>query len=459
MTRLRSDPGWRSVHLVGMGGAGMSAIAHLLCASGVAVRGSDARESAALESLRALGMQAFVGHRAEQVSGADILVVSAAIPSGNPEVEQARALGIPIVPRGRALARLVEGLRIVAVSGTHGKSTTSAMIATVLGAAGLDPSYALGATPASGGPGGHLGTGEIAVVEADEAYRSFDWLEPAISLVTNVDRDHLDHYGDWETLKGAFFSFMKRADEKVVVCADDAAALALAAPLDPETYGFSRTARIRGDNLTSAAWGSTFDMTVDGNPVTRVTLKVAGRHNAQNALGAAAACLQLGLPLGAVVEGLGLFRGLSRRFEFRGRFRGADLVDDYAHHPAEIEATLVAARWGPWSRIVAVFQPHLYSRTEALWREFGAALSRADIVLVTDVYGAREEPLPGVTGKLIVDAVCDHAPGRPVVYLPRLNDAAAYLRSSVRENDLILTLGAGDVTTLHDRLGGEVPGC
>lgn len=452
--KLESVSGWSKVHMVGMGGAGMSAIAHLLTQAGVQVSGSDARESAALQALRDLGITAFVGHRAAQVEGADVLVVSSAIPPTNPEVEQARALGIPMVWRGEALARIVKGFRSVAVSGTHGKTTTCGMIATILESAGLGPTYALGATLSGGQPGGFLGSGDVAVIEADEAYKSFLWLEPSISVVTNVDRDHIDHYGSWEALLSAFRSFMESASESVVVCADDARALELAAGIDAVTYGFAPEARFRAESLQSGAWGSTFELMADQAPGVKVNLKVAGRHNAQNALGAAAACLQLGLPLDKVVEGLAQFEGVSRRFEFRGRFEGADMVDDYAHHPAEIQATLSAARWGPWDRIVAVFQPHLYSRTQELWFEFGAALAQADLVIVTDIYGAREDPVPGVTGKLIVESVCEHAPGRRVAYLPRLDDAAGYLREAVRANDLILTLGAGDITTLPDRLSG-----
>lgn len=452
--KLKAELGWRHVHMVGMGGAGMSAIAHLLTQADVQVSGSDSRESAALQALRDLGITASVGHRAAQIDGADVLVLSSAIPATNPEVVQAKAAGIPMIWRGEALAQIVKGYRSVAVSGTHGKTTTSGMIATVLEAAGLDPTYALGATLAGGQPGGFLGSGDVAVVEADEAYKSFLWLEPAISVVTNVDRDHVDHYGSWESLLSAFRIFMQSASESVVVCADDARAMELAAGLDAVTYGFAPQARFRAEGLTSGAWGSTFELVADQAPKVTVNLKVTGRHNAQNALGAAAACLQLGLPLDKVVEGLALFKGVSRRFEFRGRFEGADMVDDYAHHPAEIQATLTAARWGPWDRIVAVFQPHLYSRTQELWQEFGAALAQADLIIVTDVYGAREDPVPGITGKLIVESVCEHAPGRKVAYLPRLNDAAEYLREAVRPNDLILTLGAGDITTLPDRLSG-----
>jgi UDP-N-acetylmuramate--alanine ligase len=448
---------WGRVHLVGMGGAGMSAIAHVLLEAGVAVTGSDLRESAALSALRDLGVRADVGHRADQAEGADLVIASAAVGPENPELELARARGIPIMPRGQALASIVEGLRTVAVSGTHGKTTTSGMVATVALHAGLDPTYLLGADMTGLGPGGRLGRGDVAIVEADEAYRSFLWLRPSVAVVTNIDRDHLEHYGTWEALNDAFRLFMSRTSGVRVVCADDEHAMAVAEPLEPVTYGFHPDAIVRAALVEANAEGSLFELMVRGQSVGLVKLGVAGRHNILNALGAAAACRELGIDMQPIVEGLGQFRGVSRRFEYRGRFGGAVLVDDYAHHPAEIEATLSAARFGPWKRVVAVFQPHLYSRTQALWREFGTALASADLIVVTDVYGAREQPVPGVTGKLIVDSICESVPGRPVAYLPRLNDAAHYLRDVVRPDDLVLSLGAGDITTLYDRLSGEVP--
>lgn len=459
--------------MVGVGGAGMSAVAHVLQKAGITVSGSDVRESAVLSALRASGIRASVGHRAEQAAGAHALIVSSAVPPDNPEVRFARLHGIPVMARGEALARIVASMRTVAVSGTHGKTTTSGMAATVAVWAGLDPTYLLGAGIAwsgaggrqSGSPGapgrsrpgwgGRLGGGQTAVVEADEAYRSFLWLTPAVSVVTNIDRDHMDHYGTWDSLLSAFRAFMSRTAEAVVVCADDAPAMQVAAGLQPMTYGLGTRANVRGANVQTVAGGSSFDLVIEGASCGRINLQVAGKHNVQNALGAAAACLQLNVDVESIRKGLESFEGVSRRFEFRGRFAGADLVDDYAHHPAEIDATLSAARSGPWKRVVAVFQPHLYSRTAALWREFGAALSAADVVVVTDVYGAREDPVAGVTGKLIVESVCEFAPGRCVAYLPRLNEAARYLVDIVREDDLVLTLGAGDVTTLSDRLAGE----
>lgn len=446
------NPDWRRVHMVGIGGAGMSAIARVLTQAGVEVTGSDVRESAALAGLRSMGVRAEVGHRAENVRGADLVIVSNAVGPDNSELEFARSNNIPVLLRGEALALLLEECRTVAVSGTHGKTTTSGMVATVLTKAGLEPTYLLGADLSGGGSGGRRGTGDVAVVEADEAYKSFLWLRPSVGIVTNIDRDHVDHYGSWEALQDAFRTFMSRCSEAVIVCADNELAVAVAAPFDPTTYGLRPGAGIRAEDVSTGAGGSSFKLLAGGLDRVQVDLRVAGRHNVQNALGAAAACLALGLDVETVVAGLEAFGGVSRRFELRGQFAGADLVDDYAHHPAEIEATLDAARRGPWKRVVAVFQPHLYSRTQVLWREFGSALAAADLVVVTDVYGAREDPIPGVTGKLIVESACEAAPGRRIAYLPRLDDAAAYVRREARRADLILSLGAGDITTFHDRL-------
>ena len=312
------------------------------------------------------------------------------------------------------------------------------------------------------------------MVEADEAYGSFLWLAPDIALVTNVEEDHLDHYGTMEALIGAFERFVSSATGTVILCADDPRALALASSAFIRgrsassggagrliTYGLgdvssSGTAtpppEVSAAGVETSAAGSSFALTIGGVRVATVQLRIAGRHNVQNALAAAAAGLALGLEPEAVADGLANFAGANRRFEYRGTVRGADLFDDYAHHPTEVAATLEAARWGPWRRVVAVFQPHLYSRTQAMWRSFGAALAQADVVVVTDVYGAREQPVPGVTGKLIVDAVCEARPGGQVAYLPRLEEAAGYVRKHLRAGDLVLSMGAGDITTLPQRV-------
>lgn len=431
----------------------MSAIARVLTEAGRQVTGSDLRESAVLGSLRDMGVRVDIGHRASQTRGADLVIASAAVSADNPELGAARAGGIPTMPRGEALARLLEGLRTVAVSGTHGKTTTTGMVATITQIAGLEPSYLLGSDLATWGPGGRLGSGDVAVVEADEAYGSFLWLRPDIAVVTNVDADHLDYYATLEALHEAFARFVSQSSGTAVLCLDDTRATELAAQARSVlTYGFHREADVGAAGVVNDARGSRFELLVGGRSAGRATLSIGGRHNVQNALGAAAACIALGIDTSAIFEGLSAFRGARRRFEYRGGADGIDFVDDYAHHPTEIEATLEAARSGPWSRIIAVFQPHLYSRTEALWHDFGAALAHADLVVVTDVYGAREEPIPGVTGKLIVEALCEAAPGRRAAYLPRLDEAAGFVRFHMRPGDLVLSLGAGDITTLPDRV-------
>jgi UDP-N-acetylmuramate--alanine ligase len=453
------------VHLVGIGGAGMSAIARVLRQAGYEVSGSDQRESTVLTALRDLGVRVDIGHRARRVEGARLVIASAAVPAENVELVAARDTGIPVMTRGEALARLVEGVGVIAVAGTHGKTTTSGMVATVAEVAGLDPTWLLGADLAQRGPGGHLGRGDLAVVEADEAYGSFLWLRPRIGIVTNIEEDHLDHYGTMEALIGAFERFASSVEDTLVVCADDARAAALrrAGPR-VLTYGLGigtdAAPDVGAEGVQTDAAGSRFSLTVGGRRAATIRLRIAGRHNVQNSLAAAAAGIALGWEPDVIAEGLAVFAGASRRFEYRGSLQGADLVDDYAHHPTEVAATLEAARWGPWQRVVAVFQPHLYSRTQAMWRSFGSALAHADVVVVTDVYGAREHPVPGVTGKLIVDAVCEASPGRRVAYLPRLEEAAAYVRSMLREGDLVLSMGAGDITTLPQRVlqaGGAVP--
>jgi len=445
------DVGYRRVHLVGIGGAGMSAIARVLFDAGIKVTGSDMKDSAALTPLRVLGIRVEVGH-GNQLDGIDALIASAAVPDSNPEIVLALRLGIPVISRGDALARIVSNHRTIAISGTHGKTTTSGMVATILEVAGLSPTYLLGADLAGRGPGGRLGSGGLAVVEADEAYGSFLWLRPAVALITNVDEDHLDHYGTRAEMEKAFEQFMSRASEQVIVCSDDADAMRLKVASPTLKYGFKVDSDVAAGALFTSAAGSTFDLFRGGEFVSSVRLLIGGRHNVLNALGAAAACMAVGVPPEDIVAGLEAFQGVSRRFEYRGQLYGADLVDDYAHHPAEIEATLAAARGGPWRRLVAVFQPHLYSRTKLLWDEFGSCLASADVVVITEIYGAREQAMPGITGKLIVDSVCDHAPGKRVAYFPHLDEAAGYVREVMRRGDLVLSLGAGDITTFHERL-------
>ena len=456
------------VHLVGVGGAGMSAIAALFAARGLAVSGSDAADGPALASLRAAGVDVHVGHDAALVDGVDTLVVSSAVRESNPELARARELGVRVLHRSEALAALMADRDAVAVAGAHGKTTTSAMIAVALLAAGQDPSFAIGGTVLSDdGPlgGARDGSGAAFVAEADESDGSFLAYEPLVAVVTNVEPDHLDHYGTREAFEQAFVDFAGRIRPggALVACADDPGAArlvdAVAGTLAERgvavvTYGRTATADVRlTDSADPGAWSG--DVVGLGTSA-RLQLAVPGAHNLLNAAGAWAAGLRLGVDPAAVAAGLGAFRSTGRRFETRGTAGGVRVVDDYAHHPTEVDALLRAARSVVGDgRVVVLFQPHLYSRTRTFATEFGAAFDLADVVVVTDVYAAREDPDPSVTGALIVDRV--PTPGK-ARFVPDRIDAARAVAAAARPGDLVLTVGAGDVTALGavvlDALGG-----
>ena len=446
----------RVVHLVGVGGAGMSGLARLLLAGGHRVTGSDRRKSATLEALRALGAEVWAGHDGTRLGRPDLVVASTAIRATNPELVAARILGIPVLGRAQLLALLMAGKDGIAVAGTHGKTTTTGMVVAILEAAGLDPSYAVGGDFKSSGVNAAAGGGPHFVAEADESDGSFLELSPAVAVVTNVEADHLDHWGDLEGVRGAFRAFVGQLpdDGTAVLCADDPGALDLASAARCEvvTYGFAADAEVRGGDLTLDAWSSSFTVSDGGRSLGRVALAVPGRHNVQNALGAIAAALAAGAPFQAAVAGLATFTGAARRFHLRAEAGGVTVVDDYAHNPPKVAAALAAARLGPWKRVVAVFQPHLYSRTRLFAAEFGRALAAADVVVVTDVYGAREDPEPGVDGALVAGAVRHARPDLDCVYEPDRSALAARVASLVQPGDLVLTLGAGDITTLADEL-------
>ncbi len=449
---MNFGPGWRRIHLVGIGGAAMSAIARILVWSGHSVSGSDSSQSVVLEDLRSAGVSAYSPHRQDLVAGSDVVVYSAAVPADNPELVAARDAGIPVISRAQAQALLLTDFRTVAIAGTHGKTTTSAMAAAVLETAGLDPTYMVGADIAGRGSGARLGNGQFAVVEADEAYGAFLELRPAVAVLLNVDVDHLDYYGTFESLKVAFLEFISSSSERVVVCCDDPIAMSLASLLDPMTFGLDETADVRARNLELGSDGSSFDLTLRDEVVGVVRLFAPGIHKVQNALAAAAACWSLGVSPDDIASGLSTFPGLARRFERKNMFGGTHLIDDYAHLPAEVKATIAAAKLGSYKRVLAVFQPHLYSRTKEMFREFAEALALSDVAIVTDVFPAREPPIPGVSGKLIVEALCEFAPGRRVAYMPTLGDVAAFVTEVAEEGDLVLTMGAGDIATLPSLL-------
>ncbi|MGX1574475.1 UDP-N-acetylmuramate--L-alanine ligase [Cellulosimicrobium funkei] len=453
-----------TVHLVGVGGAGMSVVARLLAAHGVPVQGSDAREGDALAALRSDGVRVWVGHDAAHVAGADTVVVSSAVRETNPELAAARTAGLRVLHRSQALASLMARGRSVAVAGAHGKTTTSAMIATVLRGAGLDPSFAIGGTVLTeDGPvaGGHLGS-DVLVAEADESDGSFLNYAPDVAVVTNVEPDHLDHYGSRDAFEQAFVDFAARIvpGGTLVACADDAGARALASSHARAggavvTYGTAADADVRladvaptdeagRPGVRASLTGTVGAARLDG---LALLLRVPGHHNALNATAAVVTAVVLGVDPAAAVAAAHGFLGTGRRFEARGEAGGVRVVDDYAHHPTEVAALLAAARpVAAGGRVLVLFQPHLYSRTATFAREFAQALAGADEVVVTGVYAAREEPDPAVSARTITDLV--DAPGVVVDAVEDRVEAARRIADAARPGDLVLTVGAGDVTEL-----------
>lgn len=442
----------RRIHVVGIGGAGMSAIATVLAGMGHRVTGSDLKHSVGLERLRALGVDVVVGHDAGNVGDADVVTRSTAVPARNPEVVAAAERGLPVLTRCQVLAAIVATRRTVAVAGTHGKTTTSSMLALVLVEAGLRPSFIIGGEVNQFGTGAAWDDGQWLVVEADESDGTFLQLAPEVAVVTSVEPDHLEHYGGFDALKGAFARFLDQAPGPQVVCVDDPGAQALARGVPATTYGTSAGAEYRMVDVVGHRSSVRFALEHGGTVLGEVALPVPGLHNATNACAALVTGLSVGAPFEAGARALARYAGVARRFQFRGERGGVTFVDDYAHLPSEVSAALRAARDGGWRRVVCVFQPHRFSRTAALWSDFAHAFAHADLVVVTDVYDAGEVPRPGVTGKLVVQAVLDAHPDTAVAYVPDRQDWAPYLERVLRPGDLCLTLGAGDLTLLPDEL-------
>jgi UDP-N-acetylmuramate--alanine ligase len=446
--------------MIGIGGAGMRNLARLMMARGIRVTGSDLKDSAALRDLRAAGAEVFVGHTAEQVGAPDAVVVSSAITERNVELAEARRRNIDVWMRAQALAAAARGKRAIAVSGTHGKTTTTSMVGLLLDRAGLDPTYVVGGEPNESGSGARLGSGDLFVAEADESDGSFLLFRPEVAIVANVEVDHVDFYrGGIGEIEAAFGAFAD-ASETVVACADDPGAMrSVAGSSTPVlTYGTSPAADLAIEVASVGPGGARGVFVVEG-ACAEVRLRVDGLHNLRNAAAAVAAATTVGVPFEAAASALADFRGVHRRFEHRGTARGAAFYDDYGHVPTELAVTLDVARRIEPGRIIAVFQPHRYVRTLTLWRELGASLAGADVVVVTDVYGADQEPIPGVTGKLVVDGIVEADPRRRIVYLPRRRDVVAFLDAEVRPGDLVVTMGCGDVYMLGDaaleRIGAD----
>lgn len=439
------------IHVVAIGGTGMSAIATVLVAMGHRVSGTDMRDSEALDRLRALGVTAAVGHDAAHLpADVELVAVSTAVPDDNPEVVEARRRGVPVVRRTSLLAAIAAQRRTIAVAGTHGKTTTSAMLALVLLGGGLDPSYVIGGRVVELGHGAAWSDGQWFVVEADESDGSGFAMPHAAAVVTNVEPDHLEYHGSVENLHAAFAAFLAATDGPRVVCADDEVAVRLGRDAGAITYGTSAGADVHMAELRAGRDGVGFDVWRHGRHLGSVHLPLPGLHNARNACAALAVGLELGVSFADAAAALGRFAGVDRRFQPRGEVDGITFVDDYAHLPSEVAAAVAAAGDGGWRRVVTVFQPHRYSRTEGLWRDFANAFVGSDLLVLTDVYAAGEQPRAGVSGKLVVDAVLDAHGRQAAAYMPTLDDVVTYLADRLRSGDLCLTLGAGDLTTVPD---------
>jgi UDP-N-acetylmuramate--alanine ligase len=451
----------RRAHLIGIGGAGMSGIARILLARGAHVSGSDAKDSRTFLTLRAQGARIEIGQRAENLEDPSAVVVSTAIKDTNPELAAARERGIPVLHRAQALAALMEGHRVACIAGTHGKTSTTSMLTVALQHCRLDPSFAIGGDLNESGANAHHGEGGIFVAEADESDGSFLTYSPSVAVVTNVEPDHLDHHGTPEAYVAVFTEFARRVQPGglLIVCGDDKAANELgnhaeSTGLRVRRYGRAVTgagdARVLDYRPTET--GGLVRISLSGAEID-VRVAVPGEHMALNAVAALLAGIELGAPVEGLVDGLAAFGGVRRRFEFKGRSGDVRVYDDYAHHPTEVAAQLRAVRHSAGNgRVIVVFQPHLYSRTKMFAAEFAQALALADEVVVLDVYGAREEPRPGVTGALIADRI----EGAGVHYEPAFDRVVALAADLVKPGDLLVTMGAGDVTQLGPEIVAEL---
>jgi UDP-N-acetylmuramate--alanine ligase len=454
----------RRIHFVGIGGSGMSGIAELLANLEYVVTGSDEKQSAVTDRLATLGVRVDVGHAAAHVGGADVVVVSSAVRPTNVEVVEATRRHIPVIPRAEMLAELMRLRYAIAVAGAHGKTTTTSMIAYVLERAGLDPTAVIGGRFSAFGSNARLGRGELMVAEADESDRSFLKLFPTIAVITNIDQEHLENYGSFADLQQAFVDFANKVPfYGSVVCSADDEPLGAVIPRMTRhviTYGIDSTsAHIRATDVVlrpfsvSATVARRMPSTAVSNSLSTLgslTLNVPGRHNLSNALACTAVGLELGLPFEQIATGLAGFRGAERRFEVRGEPHGILVIDDYGHHPTEIAAVLAAART-LGRRIIVAFQPHRFSRTAALKQAFGPSLADADHVVLTDIYAAGEDPIPGVTVEALAAAIRGQT-RRPVDVVPTLTDVAPALARIARPGDLVITLGAGSIGSIAEPL-------
>jgi UDP-N-acetylmuramate--alanine ligase len=458
MSLFRSRPA--KIHFVGIGGIGMSGIAEVLLNLGYAVSGSDLKASDTTRRLEGLGGRIELGHAAAHVRDADVVVTSSAVRRDNPEVVEARARKVPVIPRAEMLAELMRLKYGVAIAGSHGKTTTTSMAAWLLAHAGLDPTAVVGGKVNAFGSNAKLGKGDYMVVEADESDGSFLHIPPAIAIVTNIDPEHLDHWKTEAALRQGFVDFVNRVPfyGLAILCIDHPGVQALLPDVGKRyvTYGESHQADYRAENIDVSGPAVRFDAFRRSEPLGRFEVAMVGRHNALNALSVIALGDEMGIPPDVTRAALAAFQGVQRRFTVKGEAGGVTVVDDYGHHPAEVRATLLGAREAFRRRVVCVFQPHRYTRTRDLHAEFTTAFNDADVLLLTDVYAAGEDPIPGVSAPGLVEAIraCGH---RDATHVPRAGLAAA-ARARVRPGDLVITLGAGDVTAVGPELLGLLGG-
>jgi len=447
------------IHFVGIGGSGMSGIAEVLLNMGYQVSGSDLKSSDVTDRLVRIGGRVFIGHHPVNVEGAQVIVFSSAVRDDNPELAAARAAGVPTIGRADMLAELMRMKYGVAIGGSAGKTTTTSMTAEVLAAGGLDPTTIVGGRVISLGANSHLGEGEVLVAEADESDGSFLRLVPTVVVITNIDRDHLDHYGSFEALHAAFVEFANRVPfyGAAVLCIDDPHVQTLLPQVTRRswTYGMSPQADVAAERVESAGLGMRFAVRAHGQPLGAFSLRVPGRHNVQNALAALTVGLEFDVPVARIQQALGAFRGVERRFEIRGERDGITVIDDYSHHPAKVRAALAAAREGLGRRIVVAYQPHRYSRTRDVFDELARAFHDADVLVLTEIYAAGEDKIPGISAEALAEAVraCGH---RAVEFVPEKAAIVPKLRELARPGDLVFFMGAGDIGRLaNEFLAGD----
>jgi UDP-N-acetylmuramate--alanine ligase len=447
----------KHIHFVGIGGIGMSGIAELLLNLGYKVSGSDLSSSAITEKLRSLGGIIFKGHKSEWIDGADVVVTSSAISTTNPEVQEAREKHIPVIMRAEMLAELMRLKKYgIAIAGSHGKTSTTAMVGWMLTNGGLDPTIVIGGKVDALGGNAKLGEGEFLVAEADESDGSFLKLSPVLEVVTNIDREHLDHYRDLDHIKATFLEFIDKVPfyGAAIVCLDDQNIAEVLPEIEKRTitYGLTPQADIYGDNLFFEEGRVHFTVKNGDRELGSLSIAPPGKHNVYNALAAICVGLELQVPFKTIREGLQSFAGVQRRMEKEGKCKNITVVDDYGHHPTEIRATLSAIKeaW-PNKRLVVLFQPHRYTRTEALFKEFQTCFHRADLLVMTDIYAASEEPLEGVTAAGLLEAAKKHGQ-KHTMYMEQVEDMAVELTPHLQEGDLVLTLGAGNIVMVGEEL-------